>query len=270
MRKSVRSLILGVVAATLWLPGSANAATDMGLFMDSIGVPNSNVLYFGWDPIVAPTATSELADLSVLNFGLAMYEVGGQLRFTFVNGQTTPLTASVITGIYFDDGSATESGAFFNTGTVVADSGSGVNFTLGNIGNPDWNLPEGSNVSPTFDTTDGISWERANAGGGAVNGVDALPEYLTVGYTYTSPTIFNDIVSTFLNGTIRIGMHVQSIGSGAWSESVLWTPYTGDTPPGPGPLDPNPVVPVPAAAGLGMLGMAIVGMLRRKKSGARA
>lgn len=274
MRKSVRKIrckkwLAGLaVMALLSAPAmKATAETDMGPFMQSIGVPASDVLYFGWSPIVAPTDPGQLALEDRLNFGLAMYEYGGKLQFTFVNGETSsPTIASIITGIYFDDGSLTEAGKYFDSGTVVPYSGgdwtsqSGVSFSFGNSGAPNWTLPEGANTNPVFDVTDTISLER---NGSVDNGVNAIPEYLTVSYDYVGLNTFNDIVSTFLNGTSRIGMHVQGIGTTSFSESILWTPITDDVPPPPGPQD-NVVVPLPGAAGLGLLGMALVARFRKK------
>lgn len=80
--------------------------TDMLDFMQDIGVPDytsNNVLFFGWNPIVPPVPAQDQIDLSELNFGLAMYEYGNQLYFTFVNGKTENEVDSTITGIYFDD-----------------------------------------------------------------------------------------------------------------------------------------------------------------------
>lgn len=247
----------------------ANAETDMGPFMQSIGVPASNVLYFGWTPIGTPSALDAGYE-DRWNFGLAVYEYAGDLRFTFVNGQTTtPLLDTIFTSFFFDDGSLSEAGVYFNNGTIVADSpvgppvlwtsATGVNFHSGG-----GNLPEGNSLADPFNTTDGISWERNTGSGGVGNGVNSIPEYVTFNYDYVGVNTLSSVAQAFLDGDIRIGTHVQGLAEAMDipSEAILWTPITDDTPPPPGPLDP--VVPVPGAAGLGLLGMALVAKFRKK------
>jgi hypothetical protein len=272
----VRSTALSIAVATLWWSGSANAATIQnweevqppnipGLVLKDPNDPNSvnpDIRFFGWDNLTSNN--SSLNPYPYLDFGLVMYEADSQVRFAFLNWLAYDLSnngaeiPSSITDIYFDD-----SGAQGLLGGVefVADSGD-PNFISG-ADNPD--LPG----KPAGWVTDqSLSAQSSNPP--PHRGVEAMPEWIVLGYDYVgSNTDFSDILAAIDAGNIRIAMHVQGInGSDGSSDSFIWTPLDpGESPGGPGPLDPGtPVVPVPAAAGLGFLGMALLAVVRRKKS----
>jgi hypothetical protein len=285
MRKCVRRLRvekwltgLALLAVASFSGTKATAETFMETFMPSIGVPTTGVTYFGWNPIGSPSAL-DASYQARWNFGMAMYEYQGNLRFTFVNGETSsPELSTIFTSFLFDDGSPNENGVYFNGGVIVQDdplgppvqwtSSTGVNFTSGGGNFPDGNtlLDQNNNPDP-FNTTDSISWIRSSGQGYNVNsGVNAIPEYVTFNYSFVGTNTFGSVRQAFVDRLIRIGTHVQGldVAMDMNSESILWTPVVyDDVPPPPGPLAP---VPVPAAAGLGFLGMALIGVMRRKKS----
>lgn len=277
MRKMVRSTALSIAVATLLWSGSVNAATltnwqDVqppiipGLDLSQAGDPDANLRFFGWDNV-----TNNRPDLhNYLDFGLVMYEDGGNLRFAFLNwvaeNEDGPIYSS-ITDIYFDDHGAANA---LSSVSIVADS-TGPNFVQGV--NPT-TLPGGESLSPDFIVNPLLSAQStkvntSNGSGGPGLGVESLPEWVVLGYSYLNGNTFGSIATALENGDIRIGMHVTGFVPGGDSESFIWTPLDpGELPGGPGPLDPGdtPVVPVPAAAGLGFLGMVLVGIVRRKKS----
>lgn len=284
MVRSIRTKtrwLAGVAITTLMIVSAmtSNAETMMGSFMQDIGVPANDVVYFGWNPVGVPTTNGGLME-SRWNFGMAMYEYNGGLQFTFVNGETsTPLLQSIFTSFYFDDGSTTGDGQYFfldsDDGIVVNSSPlsdpqqwtstTGVNFHVGGGTLPEPNILDSNGAVDPFVTTNSISWQRNSGPGGSSNGVNAIPEFVTFHYSYQGTNDFASVMDAFNGGDLRIGTHVQGFntGDGMNSETILWIPTSEVVPPPPGPYAP---VPVPAAAGLGFLGMALVGVVRRKKS----
>jgi len=85
--------------------------------------------------------------------------------------------------------------------------------------------------------------------------------YMGIGTDPNNPNVLADwdmIVSSLTAGDIQFGLHVRSIETYAGSSyHFISVPYVDDN---------TPVVPVPAAAGLGFLGMALIGVIRRKKA----
>lgn len=246
MRKSAKLFIVAVALATLWLPGKAQA-----LYIDDFTTVDENttpVLFFTFSVIGTPNST--LADLGLLDFGLAMSEDNGQLIFEFVNVSST---ASVIAQIYLDD---SDLGLFAN-GSVL-DSSAGVDFAVGSPTPP--NLPSGNSLSPKFDTNGALSAFANNPA--PSNGISELPEYLVLAYDYAGGSDFQDVYDAFFTGDLRIGMHVISIGTLGQSDAFIATPT--DVPPPPRPLDP-----VPEPATVALLGMGSCFLVARMKFAAR-
>lgn len=173
--------------------------------------------------------------------------VGGQLKmevnaggpgvlFTFTNEVGT---ASSITDIYFDDGSLL-------AGPSVESQSAGVLFS--SPASPG-NLPGGGAVG--FVTSQAFSAD-SNAPVSA-NGVNAAIEWLTLGFTLQGTQTVDDVISELAAGTLRVGLHVQAIGTTGGSESYV------------------NVVPLPGAAwaGLSLLGsMGGVGFFRSRRRSA--
>ncbi|GIW88008.1 MAG: hypothetical protein KatS3mg108_2332 [Isosphaeraceae bacterium] len=110
-----------------------------------------------------------------------------------------------------------------------------------------YNLPGGNTLSPPFDETFAIVRR-----GGAANGINP-GEY--AGFQLVTTVSFADMLSAIANGVVRLGVHVQSIGSTGGSDS-----YINST-----------VVPEPSGLVLAVVGVGALGLMgcrrRRSRSG---
>jgi len=155
---------------------------------------------------------------------------GGSVEFHFRN--LGPL-ASVISEIYFDDGS------LLALSSVI--DGPGTNFEPG--ANPP-NLPGGQNASPPFQVTATFLAEAIPAP--SMNGAGPS-EWVKIQYTLQGGQTYADVINELASGDLRIGIHVIAFASGG-SESFINVPVPE---PGTGLL-----------VGLGLAGMAT---LRRRR-----
>lgn len=145
---------------------------------------------------------------------------GGQVNFTFYN--IGPI-ASSITDIYFDDGT------LLDIATVI--NGPGVSFSEG-AAPP--NLPGGQSISPNFNTTQGFLADSDMPI--AVNGVNATltppGEYVTIRFNLLPGQTYADTLAAIAlggaDGGLRIGLHVQAIGSTGGSDSYVNTTSVPD------------------------------------------
>lgn len=175
----------------------------------------------------------------------------GHVLFTFYNNPDPALgsdfaefytadpLASSITDVYFDDGSLLGIANIFN--------GSGVSFS-----NPavPGNLPGGNSIEPPFETTDGFSADSDTP----VQPMGVNPgESVGILFNLQPGKDFGDVLAAIYQGfddplaaeSLRIGMHIQSIGPESGSDSFIMTP-------------------VPGAVILGLLGLSIAGIKLRK------
>ncbi len=184
-----------------------------------------------------------MANAVATQFSLDVTESGSHALFTFANNGPV---ASTITGTYFDDGAGV-------LHTILAPlNGPGVNFRLG--GNPA-NLP-----APMDPYRFGANfWATAKAPKGlGKNGVDNTGEFVTIPFTLESGKSFANVLAaldagladpTSTAGTLRVGIHVQSIGTTCQSDAFMLTPVH---------------TPLPGAVILGLLGLSAAGLEVRR------
>lgn len=222
--------LLGTTAAVALLVlgvGSANAAST------TIGYGNitNNTSYNG------SQLSTEISE-----------GTGNAVLFKFLNAVGLQ---SSITDIYFSDHFGGPAGsALFDTNVTqanITDSGAGVDFSWG--ASPA-QLPGNNNASPPFNGTLALAADTNPPVG--PNGVNSASEWLTISLNLLTGKTFSDVLTSLSSGTLRLGLHVQQIGSG--SDSFV--------------NNPPSAVPVPAA--LPLFGTALVGIaalrFRRKRS----
>lgn len=125
----------------------------------------------------------------------------GEVLFRFRN---TGPSASVITGVYFDDGSLLSLASLIGM--------TGVQFSTG--GSPH-NLPAGNSINPPFNATFRATADQP----GPQNGVGPS-EALGVLFALQSGMTWDDVVSALASRDLRIGLHVQAFQEGD-SESFV-------------------------------------------------
>ena len=137
----------------------------------------------------------------------------GQVGFTFSNAG--PIGSS-ITDIYFDDGTLLALASIVNgAGTLFASPA-----TPGD-------LPGGNLASPPFVTTDAFSAD-SSAPDVMLNGVNP-GESVTIYFTLQDTKTYADTIAALANGSLRMGLHVQAIGTTGGSDSyvnLVPEPYT--------------------------------------------
>jgi len=142
--------------------------------------------------------------------------------------------ASSITDVYFDDGTL--------LGIATITSSAGVAFddpaTPGN-------LPSGNTASPPFMTTANFSADSDTPI--MANGVNSASEWLGITFNLINGKTYADTLAALGDGSLRIGLHVQAIGTTGGSDSYV------------------NVVPVPGAVLLGFLGLGYAGMRLRRE-----
>ena len=189
-------------------------------------------------PITASSSSrNDVAEQLVLE----VTQVGSDVHFTFSN--EGPIQ-SFIGQTYFDDA------AGLLSAMLEPIDGVGVNFVFGATPT---NLPGGAPFSFSANF-------KASADQSGLNhdGVD-ITENVTIPFTLIGGNNFADVIAALdagafdpmdNTGTLRVGIHVQSLGTDGKSDAYL--------------LTPAPPVPVPGAVILGMLGMSVAGWRLRR------
>ena len=192
---------------------------------------------FGFTPITSNSDGSVAQQLS-----LAVTPSESDVLFTFRNDG--PL-ASSIKLVAFDDS------AGLLDSWVILDSPPSVDFAL----RPKSNLPGGNTLTPKF--VEDFGFDKA---GNESTGVNP-GESLGIKFTLPDSMLFADVITalnagigdpTPATGTLRVGIHVGSIGSDGDSDAFV--------------LTPPPAVHTPLAGAflLGMLGLGTVGLKLRR------
>lgn len=229
---------VALVAVALF-PGVAGAFTIDDF--DTASDPASALLF---DFAVVGPGNSSQADLDLLDLGMAVTVDGNQMLFEFIN--VSPIS-SVIAKIYFDDGGD----SLIGNGQVLSPQVNGVlRFSIGGGAPP--NLPGGngigfsSNSTLTANAFNPTPQNGVGPGERLILGYDALADPSAVG-------------QALLDGSLRVGLHVRSIGDSGDSDAFVSVPF--DFPPEP----QEPQNPVPEPSTLILLGMGTSFLVARKR-----
>jgi len=206
------------------------------VLMAVLSAPARAELY-GFYPI---TNNSGLQNTVALQLSVDITDPGGnQALFTFYNDgpAASPYDVpspiiSEITTIYIDDNAGVLSG-------LASITQSPTGFTDFAAGATPTNLPGGNPVGFSADPT--LSAQRTTAPGGGID----VGEYASLLYSIVVGKSFADVLNAMDLASMRIGLHVQSIGGSTGTSDSF-------------------VTPVPGAAILGLLGLGIAGWKLRK------
>lgn len=186
---------------------------------------------FGFNNI---TGGDNFGDGLATGFSMDVTDAGsGNVLFKIFNNTGV---ANFIGQVYFDDSG-------FLSGPTPNQSNVGVvNFASG--GN---NLPQGANLNPNFVADFGF--DRGNGAGNA----DGVQTGEALGIQFTGN--FTNIINAINAGTLRVGLHVQGIGTADKSDSFVSGP-------------PSTAIPTPALLP-GVIGVGL-GLLRKRQQLAKS
>ncbi len=193
---------------------------------------------------LAAVAVSSIASAASINLSFANItnngnqNIGSQLKLTVsdVVGQPTKVDftlknsvgiASSIKEVYFDAGAI---GTNFVSGLIQSQSGASFVWGSGSPGE----LPGGNNLTPAFETSMNLLADSGN--GGPATGLDQAADSLVIRVTLAAGKSYNDIVNGLLANpaqanSIRLGLHVISIGTAGGSDSYVSNALTVPLPP---------------------------------------
>ena len=199
-----------------------------------LATPRVEAVPYGFHAITA----NSVADVAIAESQLFMEvtDAGSdQVLFTFLN--TAGGLPSSITDVYFDDGAL--------LGIALIDnSDPGVLFSQN--ASPG-NLPGGNTVVPPFIATDGFTADSdPPAQPNGVNPGESLGILFDLQVVQGTPLTFSDVLTDLGNGALRVGIHVQGFEDGG-SESLIH-------------------VPAPSAALLGLMGVGLIGCVRKRSA----
>lgn len=186
---------------------------------------------FTFSNIPASNTGETYGDKYVNNFSFDVTSAGTNsvLFKIFNNGGNGALTSMFIGGVYFNQGAT---GLLSNMTINSANtSASGVSF---GVDRRAANFAQGNKIN--FESA-----FSATKSGAAANGVGA-GEFL--GITFTGN--YNSVVSALNSGSLQLGLHVQGIDAGGYSDS-----FASATPGGPSGEVPEPATMLGSALALG-------------------
>ena len=165
-----------------------------------------------------------------------------EVLFTFTNSVEVN---SNIGEIYFDDGT------IFSQTRIINSLGGFTNYTTcGNKGVKPGNLPDGGTINPVFDATAHFG---ADTQGNVNNGVNTSNDIVGIVIELQTGLDFNHLQQSLIDGTLRLGLHVRSIGSAGFSDSFVNNAFAPTA------------TPLPAAMWLfGPALLALTSVIRRK------
>jgi hypothetical protein len=186
---------------------------------------------FGFQDIEGPINISN-------NFGgEVVSNASGQVTFILSNNENGTLNPD-IRAVFFDDSTSLLSNGYFDS----AHSSSGVAFSIDS--NPQ-NFAQGNNLSPPFSTAESFDADTPQPQNNAIN----INEY----GAFTFNGDLSNIIAAINSGALRIGIHVQSIGTKGDSDSYINTTTGGGGGGGAG-------TPVPEPATMVLVGMGLIGL----------
>ncbi|MGY6275892.1 hypothetical protein [Methylomonas sp. MgM2] len=175
---------------------------------------------------VASQLSAQLRDYSQANGDYNLSLAADEVLFTFKNSAQIN---SNIAEIYFDDGTLlAQTGLYNSIGGYTSFSGGKLNPA---------NLPSSNFVNPEFEAT--ASFGADVDPGNQSKGINASDDILGIKIQLKQGLDASDVVDALLNGDLRLGLHVRSIGSTGGSDSFVNSPIA---------LPPAAAVPIPAAA----------------------
>lgn len=194
---------------------------------------------FGFNNI---TGGDTFGDTLAGGFTMDVTDAGSNNVLFKIFNNTGTSVANFISDVYFDDA----------TPTLLSNPTLNSSFNTGNVSftqkspNPG-TLPQGNNLTPTFTETFGFGNATGDGNALAVQNTEAL------GIRFAGD--FNNIIAALNNGTLRVGLHVQGIGTGNKSDSFVSGP-------------PSTAIPTPALLP-GVIGVGL-GLLRKRQQLAKS
>ena len=194
-------------------------------------------------------ALTDFSSTSTENLTAINAMTSDKVLFTFSN--SAEVTSS-IGEIYFDDGTIFKQTTILNSLSGDTDFSDG-----GKNGINPGDLPGGNTISPIFQKTADFG---ADTQGNLNNGVNTINDILGIVIQLFSDVDFDGLQDSLVNGDLRLGLRVKSIGSADGSDSFINNPFGAG---GPATI----ATPIPAAMwlfGPALLGLA--GTIRRKST----